>query len=742
MFKKRKYNKKSSKKYKDYTNKKKSGDDFPEKTASHLLRYLYSVDGPVSLQELTEQIADDSVSRKQIKDTLANLCNQGFAAKDRKNSYELAPKAPIYEGTLSQHPRGFGFITFCHKKDGTSELERDPFVGQGKLAGAMHGDRVLIQVLRIRNDKRPEAVILAVTSHAADEIYGTYQQHPKGAVVYPDDPGFPFIINITPDKKLQPANGEIVKAKISRDSLSGKEISGKIVEIIGDPETVDTQLRLISGKFDLPSDFSQATMDETDGISDEIIPGENREDLRSLSHVTIDGETAKDFDDAVCVMKDRKGFTLHVSIADVSHYVLPQSPIDEDAYARGTSIYFPGRVIPMLPEKLSNNLCSLVPDQDRFTVTAILHYDREGNLLSSRFCRSIIKSRKRFTYNTVASILIDKDPDTRRDHKQHLTHLKWMQELATALITRKKARGAIDFDLAEAEFTLSDEGKVAEIKNSERTFAHRIIEEFMLAANEAVATLFSSKKLVGMFRVHEAPDNLKAEEFYKFAQTLGENLPPLKNKPLWYNEVIEKCRSTRYEYIINNLILRTMQQAHYSAGNLGHFGLALENYTHFTSPIRRYPDLIVHRVLLHYLDSEQPGDTNSYEQMDKKGVHLSSRERIAMNAEREIAERLKLHFMKHKQGEHFHGIISGVIDSCLFVEIPELCVSGSIDIIHLEDDYYIYDAKHHRLFGEISAKTYQVGDAIDVVLSDVDVPRRRINFIPSPVTEEGEHQFM
>jgi len=732
MFKKRKYKKNTPKQKRTRAIGETRAHEDSGRSHARLLYFLYGCQAPCSVQDIQEYLKNDTLTRKEIKDALEDLCRQNLATRDRKNLYQLASKAPVYEGVLSQHPRGFGFVTNCRKKDGGCDLERDPFISQGKLAGAHHNDKVLVQVLRIRKDKRPEGNILGIISYASDELYGAFRLRGDKAYVYPDDPGFPFIVSISIPGDLSPADGEIVKVKIVRESLSGKEIQGKVTEVVGAPESVDTQICLVSGKFTLPAAFSETTIKEIAALDGNITMDSNtaREDLRELPHVTIDGETAKDFDDAVCVQKTRKGFTLYVSIADVSHYVQPNSAIDQDAFTRGTSIYFPGRVIPMLPERLSNELCSLVPDQDRFTVTAVLKYDRSGKLQDSSFCRSIIRSHKRFTYNEVAKILSAADADVRRANKQHLTHLKWMSELATELLGRKKQRGAIDFDLAEAAFSLTDEGWVADIKAAERNFAHRIIEEFMLAANEAVATLFSKKKLVAMYRVHEVPDALKAEEFYSFAQTLGQHIPPLENEPQWYNTVIANCRGTKHEYIINNLILRTMQQAHYSAHNLGHFGLALKNYTHFTSPIRRYPDLIVHRVLLHYLASASYGETRNPEEMEKKGIHLSSRERMAMNAEREIADRLKLQFMKNKGGEKFAGIISGISDGCLFVEIPELCVSGSIDLIHLDDDYYLIDTKHHRLFGEISAKTYQIGDPIWVQLTDVDVPRKRINFIP------------
>ncbi len=428
--------------------------------------------------------------------------------------------------------------------------------------------------------------------------------------------------------------------------------------------------------------------------------------------------------------KTRKGFRLFVSIADVSHFVIPGSAIDLEAYSRGTSIYFPGRVIPMLPEKLSNNLCSLVPLEDRFTVSAILDFDRSGNILTKRFCRSIIQSKHRFTYTTVQKILIDKDPAIRKEHKPFLTQLKWAEELATMLQSIRKKRGSVDFNLPEPEFTLTDSGKIDSIKTTERTFAHQIIEEFMLAANEAVAELFSRQTSPAIYRVHEQPEAIKAEEFVNFAKTLGIPLAPFKNTPAWFAGVLEKCKDTKYEYIINNLLLRSMQQAQYSAKNVGHFGLAACNYTHFTSPIRRYPDLIVHRELLRLLQngSEHKLPANRKPSLQESGVFLSARERTAIMAERDMNDRLKIGYMKNRIGDSFDAIISGVTENALYLEIQELCISGSLPVESLVGDYYIWDKKNYRLFGEISAKTYQIGDIVRITVVDVDMINKRIQF--------------
>lgn len=549
-------------------------------------------------------------------------------------------------------------------------------------------------------------------------------------MVYPDDSRFPFVIRIDNYNDLTPQDGDAVFVQFTREHRPVRILSGKILEVLGSPDNIDTQMRLVVEKFTLPHDFSPETLQEAADLMENFTRLTDREDLRTTDHVTIDGETAKDFDDAICVVKSRKGYRLYVSIADVSHYVTPGSAIDRDAYARGTSIYFPGRVIPMLPEKLSNDLCSLVPGKDRFTVTAILDFDRSGMLQKKHFTRSVICSRNRFTYTTVRKILVDKDPVVRSEHKSFLTQLKWAEELAMALQARRRDRGSIDFNVPEPEFALTDTGRIASIGRAERNFAHQLIEEFMLAANEAVATLFTEKAVPAIYRVHEPPDPLKIDEFVTFARTLDIHLPPAEPNSTWFAQALNLCRESPYEYIVNNLMLRSMKQAQYSSGNVGHFGLASSDYTHFTSPIRRYPDLMVHRtvVKLCQLSGERKIQSREHIPLKEAGEFLSARERTAITAERDIHERLKIMYMKDHIGESFDAVISGVNEAALFIEIQDMCISGSIAVDQLKDDYYLLDAKNHRLFGEISAKTYRIGDRLRVTLYDVDSYRKRLNF--------------
>jgi len=701
-----------------------------DKTTDILLAYLYSAKDALSMAELKEHLSEKDGKEKELGTTIDSLLHEGLIIKSGKRLFALNRNAPVYEGHLAQHPQGFGFITSVHRHGKNVSFPRDPFISINSMGGAQHGDQVLIRVMRTRKDLRPEAVVLKITVPGSDTIAGIFKKSGNSAMVLPDDVRFPFTVMVDDFNGYNPSDGDAVLVQFKRELRPTRKVSGKILEVLGRGEKIDTQMRLVIEKFHLPHSFSPEVQKEAEQLSAVMLPGEDREDLRQTLHITIDGETAKDFDDAICVVKTRKGFRLFVSIADVSHFVRPGSAIDQEAYLRGTSIYFPGRVIPMLPERLSNDLCSLVPDQDRLTVSAILDFDRFGVLQSKRFCRSIICSRQRFTYTQVNQILSDKDPALRKLYKPFLTPLKWAEELALALKERRKRRGSIDFNLPEPEFTLDEAGEVALISKVERNFAHQLIEEFMLAANEAVAELASNRKVGALYRVHESPDPVKIEEFTTFAKTLGLHLPPQDDSSAWFAGVLDLCKGAKYEYIINTLLLRSMKQAQYAAENVGHFGLASTDYTHFTSPIRRYPDLIVHRTLLRLLTQPTGKKAKDTTHMSYKeaGEFLSARERTAISAERDMHERLKVAYMQKHIGDSFDAIISGVNESALFLEIPDHCLSGSLAVDRLTDDYYLLDSKNHRLFGEITAKIYRIGDPIRVVLTDVNPARRRINF--------------
>lgn len=700
-----------------------------------ILGYLFTAAAPASMTDISRAVTGKRTLSHELKAAFSHLLQVKDIVKLDKKDYQLSQTAPLYSGSLQQNPKGFGFVTVTKRHGGAVELQRDIYIAAGQLAGAMHGDVVLVRLLGQASGSRPEGSVLAILERGPDTIAGFFRLEKRGAYVYPEDIRYPFVIEVDPAKVPDIDNGTAVVVRIRVPDTPGRFVKGTIIEVLGSPDNIDVQMRLVIEKFRLPHEFSIESLAESATFSASISTDPDREDLRQIQHVTIDGETAKDFDDAVCVERTDNGYRLHVSIADVSHFVKPGSAIDKDAYQRGSSIYFPGRVIPMLPEILSNNLCSLIPGEDRLAVTAILDFDRSGNRTAMRFRRSVILSHNRFTYTTVRRILIDQDEEARTQYAEFLPMLETAAELATALQKFRMNRGSIGFTLPEPEISLDAEGRIESIRRAERNFAHQIIEEFMLAANEAVAETFTRSKRKALYRIHELPDFAKVTEFSIFAKSLGLQLPSPEVSSAWFARVLEACQGSPKEYIVNNLLLRTMQQARYSPDNVGHFALAAENYTHFTSPIRRYPDLTVHRELCRLLvEQRKKVIVNKPSQnLNEQGDFLSIRERTAVNAEREMGDRLKMLYIEKHLEESYRAIISGVTDFAVFVELLDLFISGSIPLELLGDEYYLYDGKHHRVIGEISGRTYQLGDIITVIATEVDKNRNRILFRPSSV---------
>ena len=698
-----------------------------------VLTLLYTEAKPLHAKEILQGLALPLSSRKPLHNLLTRLSNEKILKQIDRDLYGPGPKHGLAEGTVDQNAKGFGFVTGLTSTLNVPNYEKDPFLSPPNMRSARHGDKVLVRVFKVKKDGRPEAEVLSVLKRGKEQLAGFVTMKSGQTLVYPEDSRYPFMIQLKgklPDKLSE---GDAVIVKIEGDSNNSRQQQGTLIEILGDPDSVDVQMRLVIEKHSLPHTFSDKALAEVAAISDTIVPVKGRLDLRDIQHITIDGETAKDFDDAIAVQKNRNGYRLYVSIADVSHYVQPGSALDQEAYARGTSIYFPGRVIPMLPERLSNDLCSLVPDQDRYAFTAILDFNRQGHLQKKKFSKSIICSKKRFTYTMVQQILVDREQKLRRTHKEFLTPLKWASELATELMHLREQRGSIGFTIPAPLMELDDEGKITSISREERNFAHQLIEEFMLAANEAVAETFTEQHLDGLYRIHERPAQEKIQEFVEFGRSLGLDLPPLRQDPDWFGQVLGMVKGSPKEYVINNLLLRAMQQARYDRKNVGHFGLAATDYTHFTSPIRRYPDLTVHRTLQTFLQQRSKVRTRKKEAtipVKDMGPFLSARERIAVTAEREMNDRLKVRFMHNKIGEEFQAVISGVNSSAIFVELLDLFVSGGISLTSLKDDYYIFDSKHHRLTGKHKGKSFQLGDLITVGLLDVDLRRNRIYFSP------------
>ncbi len=705
--------------------KKISGDD--------IIGYMVSNGGEASQSEILEAFDLGRSHRKGLDLLLADLCNAKILFQSTGNNYSIKNSQDFKEAVLSVNPRGFAFASLAPPHDHLDDV----FIAGRNTLTAMHGDRVLIKVSR-RKGEKAEGRVLRILQRNTSHVVGIYKAGKPLGLVSPEDDRFPFNILVRREKSCGAKDGEAVVVAITEHSLMGvSNPKGDIVEVLGDPASLDVQTEIVIRKFMLPHRFSPDVSRQVDAIDDRIEKTDDRLDLRDVLHITIDGETARDFDDAVAVEKKGDLFILHVSIADVSHYVPSGTALDQEAYQRGTSVYFPTRVVPMLPERLSNDLCSLVPNKERYAFTAMLEFDSKGVLTNKKFNKSIIKSHYRMTYEKVWGIISGESPEMLEQYSELAPHLKDMEELARLLLATRTRRGSIGFELPEAFVDVDQEGKINNIQRRSRNFAHQIVEEFMLAANEAVAKSLADKNIKGgLFRIHERPDPIKVEEFGKFARTMGLELPESDCTPEWFGQVLKMAKGTPQEYIVNNLLLRTMKQARYTEENVGHFGLAATHYTHFTSPIRRYPDLLVHRALAAFLTGKSSKkkknrklSTDISEQKMSAGEFLSQRERLAVDAEREMVDRLKVCFMEDKVGDSFEALISGVSSFGLFVELLDSFISGGVAIKDLTDDYYYLDEANHRLVGKRHNKLYQIGKLVSVRLESVEKARRRLNFV-------------
>ena len=706
-----------------------------------LLTLFRREQGELSLADIMESLHLGHHERKELLILLADLGRRQLVTSSGKRLYQLAAGQDLVEGTVEMHPRGFGFAIIQTAGQGQAPRPKtgdrqDPFIAPENLATAHHGDRVLLQLFK-RGRGRQEARVVRVLERAASRVVGIYMAGRAQGLVTPEDDRLLFNVLVRKEHSCGARDGFAVVVEIGAFKPGQRNPEGRIVEVLGDPASIDVETEMVIRKRGLPHQFSAETVEQVAALTEDLTLTPDRADLRDVLHITIDGETARDFDDAVAVDKTTRGFRLYVSIADVSHYVQPDTPLDRDAYQRGTSVYFPTRVVPMLPERLSNDLCSLVPDQDRLTFTAILEFDRTGKRLSSKFTRSIIRSRYRMTYTKVKKIVVDQDKELRKEYRLLLTPLKRMAELAAALEQRRQARGRIGFEIPEPEIAIGPDDQISAVNRSARNLAHKMIEEFMLAANEAVAEALSENHRPTLYRIHETPDQAKVLEFTHFARSLGLGISTDTGSPQWFGKILKLVAGSPKEYIINNLLLRTMQRARYSPDNVGHFGLAATYYTHFTSPIRRYPDLMVHRALAGLAAAKAPRSkakktealpASPTADLTAAGDFLSTRERVAVEADREMTERLQARFMADKIGESFEAVVSGVSAFGLYVELLEWFISGAVSMTKLKGDYFQFDTKNHRLVGANTGKIYQIGDLVRVRLASVEPRQRRINF--------------
>jgi ribonuclease R len=678
---------------------------------------------PLNFRELAKGLSIARDERSSFKGIIKTLCDEGEIIKTRGGHYGLPAKMNLIKGTLTCHPNGFGFV--IPEEDGAEDI----FIPPRKMKDAMHGDGVVARVESCKADGKREGSIIRITQRALKDLVGTFRKTRGSSFVVPSDEKILQDIVIPARSSLKARDGDVVAVEITSYPARHQPATGIITKVLGDPTDPDVEADIITIKYGLSTTFPDEVLLEAEKIPTTVSEAEckGRTDLRDIKSFTIDGETARDFDDAVGIKRTEKGFKLYVSIADVSHYVKVGTALDTEAFARATSVYFPDRCIPMLPETLSNEMCSLKPKVDRLALTAELDFDKSGKEIGAKFYESVINSAERLTYTKVKAILQDKDPELTKQYSAITEDLAVMYELAKLLSKRRSREGSLDFDLPEPQIILDMEGRVEDIIRSERNLAHRLIEDFMLAANRAVARLFTSKKIPAIYRVHDKPDAEKLNDFKEFIkgfslEITGEPTPKALQK------VLQKAAGTSQERLISHVLLRSMKQAVYSEENNGHFGLAFKDYTHFTSPIRRYPDLIVHRLLKEILNKSYTKARQEHMAawLPSAALHASQRERKAMEAEREIVDLKKAQFMQDKVGDTFPGFISGVTSFGIFVELKEFFVEGLVHITTLGDDYYNFMEKEHCLVGEHTGRRFQLGAEVDVTLVNVDISRRRL----------------
>jgi ribonuclease R len=690
-----------------------------------ILTVMKDAGRPLFIKEINKLGNFNEKERHESRQALDLLVNEGLILQIKGKRYGLSELMHLVTGSLSVHPDGFGFVTPEQAAAG-----HDIFIPPRALKGAIHGDRVVVRIEQTKG-RRQEGSVIRILERRTKRLVGTFRKGENIAIVVPEDERLTFEVAIPKRATLKARNGEVVVAEIVNYLPEGRSPEGRVIEVLGDPNDLNVQTRIVINKYELPHKFLDETLSEAMSlpmaVRQEDIDG--RKDLRDIPLVTIDGENARDFDDAVCVKKTKTGYILIVAIADVGHYVKDGSSIDTSAQERGTSVYFPNAVVPMLPEALSNHLCSLVPNEDRLALAVELNLDRQGNLRRTSFSKAVIRSHRRFTYTEVSRLLECKSKDIPEMDRGFAKMLKWMEELSLLINAKRVERGSIDFDLPEPEIILGLQGDLEDIVRRERNIAHKIIEEFMLAANEAVAAYLAKNNIPTLYRVHPEPERLRLSDFVSFASGLGLDVTlPDEMTPRWCQEVLIKAAGSPMEYVINTVLLRTMQQAVYSPVNIGHFGLASTHYLHFTSPIRRYPDLIVHRILSANIGRRKKTQLYSEEALAGLGQRCSQKERAAMEAEREMIDRLKVRFMADKVGEVYEGVISGVASFGFFVELKDAFIEGAVRLVDLTDDYYIFDQTKYRLVGQRQKKVFQIGDIIKVRVKGVNIERRHINF--------------
>ncbi|MCK4536458.1 MAG: ribonuclease R [Desulfuromonadales bacterium] len=692
----------------------------------------------LSLRDVQAALDLSAGERKQVGKLVKELVREKLLRRVKGGRFVMPEKGRQITGILSVHRDGYGFVS-------RGDDQEDVFIPARFLKPAMHGDRVVIRLERDPRTGRPEGHVVSVSERAHKTLVGQYQRFQNIGTVLVVDPSLTDEILVPSGAEGDAHHGQMVIVQIESYPGRTRSAVGKVIEVLGDADDPAVEIRVTAVKYELPIEFSAEAMAEAGRVPDRVLEHDlaGRRDLRSLPFVTIDGETAKDFDDAVAIQRQSGGgYRLWVAIADVSHYVRPKSALDCDAFERGTSVYFPGDCIPMLPESLSNGICSLNPQEDRLVVVAELDFDARGVRVQSRFYSGVIRSRTRLTYTEVRLMLVDQDEETCSRYSEFLTDLQLMGSFSELRITRRRERGSLDFDLPTAEIVLDLRGRPENVVRSERNLAHRLIEEMMLAANEAVAQWLERQKVPLIFRVHESPGEEKMALLQDFIAHFnqGVSIPAEGVTPKILQDLLNRVAGRPEERVINHVLLRSLPQAVYDVENHGHFGLAADSYCHFTSPIRRYPDLMVHRVLKRHLGLDRGDNLSVADSLSEIAGKSSVCERRAMEAERDILNLKKCQFMSERIGEIYRGLIVSIQPFGFFVELEEYFVEGLVHVNSLDDDFYQYEEETQRLIGMRQRRKFEIGDQVEVLVQKADTSRREISFLlkeGNPVARPG-----
>ncbi|MGF7056663.1 ribonuclease R [Brassicibacter mesophilus] len=684
---------------------------------------------PMLSEELAQAFNIESSDYKDFFKILDEMENEGFIIKTHKNRYGIPERMNLVVGRLQGHQRGFGFVVPENK-----ELN-DVFISAQDMNGALHGDKVVARIISKSNEgRRQEGEVIRILERVNKTIVGIFENSRNFGFVVPNDTRLNMDIFIPKSEIGKAKTDQIVIVEIAKWPEKRRNPEGKIIDILGHKNEVGNDILAIIKKYGLPEEFPDNVIAEAERIPDEIPKKEisRRMDLRDKMIFTIDGADAKDLDDAVSIEKlDNGNYMLGVHIADVTHYVKENAPLDKEALKRGTSVYLVDRVIPMLPKKLSNGVCSLHPNVPRLTLSIFMEINKVGKVVDHKVAETVIQSKERLVYDDISDLLEKDDVEIKGRYSHILDDLTHMEQLCKVLTARREERGSIDFDFPESKIILDENGKPIEVKKYDRRIANRMIEEFMLISNETIAEYMYWADIPFLYRIHEDPDLDRINDFNKFIHNFGYHLKGSQEiHPKELQALLKKIEGTREETVINTLMLRSLKKARYSAEAEGHFGLAAQYYCHFTSPIRRYPDLQIHRIIKEFISGKM-----TEEKIEKLRLNLprvaeqtSVRERVADEAERETDDLKKVEYMSERIGEEHEGIISGVMPFGIFVELDNT-IEGLVHVSTLVDDYYQHDQLNYCFIGERTKKTYRIGDIVKIRVVKTDVINKQIDFI-------------